>query len=633
MTLAHDLGRWLFRLVPANPILVRVVSGGSKRTRHLWARLIYLGALMVVFLIAGGLLSGAQASLADQAKQGTQTFMWVSLIQLLMMCFIAPVFCAGAITQEKDANTYHILLTTPLSNAQIVLGSLLSRIYFVWVLLLAGLPIFCITMIYGGVTTKEIFETFGLAACTGLVTGSIAIMISFLKVGTRRTIFAFFVGIAVYLLGVGLFGMSRWGVLPEAPIGTLTILGGNQPVQMSWLAPAHPLLALLTVIGQTPAPDPAAVAARGAVARFLLTYPQYGYMLLTTLATGVMVLISLIYVRRGAKEGERTIWTGLAERFLPQRIADERRRKPRNVWRNPIAWREAATRASAGGRSVLRLLFIVAGYAFGAVLFIGYQGGSFGSLGGGPGAGVAAAVAVREWLIPLVWIELAVILLVVTNTAATTLTREKESQTIELLLSTPLTSRYIVAGMLQGLVRLVVPLIAVPTITVAAFATGDLLRRTVAPVTTLEAVFLLPLMLVAFSALAAMVGLHFSLLSKKTVQAVMISTGIVLGGAGLLSICGATIMGTNYTVSGVVLPFTPVYAMQALLDPWHVANAAASNVFTSGAAGVPAREIASFRIIRTIFSLGAAATYLGITYALYNSMVRNFDMTVRRQTA
>ena len=39
-TVANDaisnLGKWFWYLVPANPILVRVVQGGSKRTRHAW---------------------------------------------------------------------------------------------------------------------------------------------------------------------------------------------------------------------------------------------------------------------------------------------------------------------------------------------------------------------------------------------------------------------------------------------------------------------------------------------------------------------------------------------------------------------------------------------------------------------
>ncbi len=620
MTLAHDLTAWLWRLLPGNPILLRVVAAAGKRPRHLLARLIYLAALVVVVLFGGGFLLGTQGqSLADLAKQATRTFMAVSVGQLLLMCFIAPVFCAGAITQEKDANTYHILLTTPLSNAQIVLGTLFSRIFFVWVLLLAGLPIFCITMIYGGVTTTEIFESFGLAAATGLLTGSVAIMISFLKVGTRRTIFSFFIGIAVYLLGVGMLGLSTWGQLGQAP-PAITFLSPTTQFRMSWLASGHPFLALLVVTGQTPAPDPAAVQHFGRLGGWALASPQYAYMTLAGLASAGMVLISLFNVRRGAKEGQPT----LLSRLVPRFAAGQRRRKPRRVWRNPIAWREAVTRASAAGRSLVRVLFIAAGLALGLVLLILHHGGS---LGPAP----AAVIVARAWLVPLVWIELTVVLLVVTSTAATTLTREKEAQTMEILLSTPLTSRYIVAGMLQGLVRLVIPLIAAPTLTVAAFVLLDALRPAQPPVTTPEALLLVPLLLTSYAALAAMVGLHFSLTSRRTVPAVMISTAIVLGAAGLLSACGYATRGTDTTVAGVLLPFTPIFSLKALLDPWSTTAAAARGWVAGGGPSAP--EINAFRVVRAIFSLVAAGAYLGLTYGLYRNMVRGFDMIVRRQSA
>ena len=622
MSALHDIATWLWRLLPANPILVRVVSAGGRRTRHLWARLIYLAALMVVFMIFGGLLLGAEKrSLADLAKQATQTFMAVSLVQLFLMSFIAPVFCAGAITQEKDANTYHILLTTPLSNAQIVLGSLFSRLYFVWALLLSGLPIFCITMIYGGVTTREIFESFGLAACTGLATGSVAILISFLKIGTRRTIFSFFVGVGVYLAGVYAIGGSSFGQLTVAPLAPAS-LSTFTPAHMSWLAPVHPFLALLVVTGQTPAPAWSDVAAYGWPASWLLAYPQFGYMVLTTLASAMMILICLFYVRRGAREGEATIFTRLFDRFLPQ-WAGQRRRKPRRVWRNPIAWREAATRASAGGRSLTRVLFIIGGITAGVILLVAHHTAAW-------GLGPLAVAQTRLWLTSLVWIELAVVLLVVTTTAATTLTREKETMTIELLLCSPLTSRYIIAGMLQGLVRLVVPLIGVPLVIIAMFVALDLLRPGTTPVTTFEAVLLVPLLMIAFTALAAMVGLHFSLLSKKTVQAVMLSTGVVMGAAGLLWACGAAVSSGGSTVAAVFLPFTPFPSVQALLDPWRLIEAGAGS---AGTGGVSQADEMIFRITRVVFSLVSAAAYLVITYAVYNSMVRGFDMTVRRQSS
>ncbi len=617
MSILRDIGLWLWRLLPANPILVRVVSAGGKRSRHLWARVIYLVVLFVVMLVFGSKgLSTQAVSLADLAKQATVTFMAVSLVQLFLMSFIAPVFTAGAITQEKDANTFHILLTTPLSNAQIVLGSLFSRLSFVWVLLLAGLPIFCITMLYGGVTTREVFESLMLAACTGLVTGSLAIMISIARVGTRRTIFSFFLGVAVYLLAIWAIGFNTWGQLPEAPATNPYLpFAGDR---MSWLAPIHPFQALSVVTGQTPAPPPSHVAHYGRISGWLMAYPQYGYMLITTLASVAMILFSLFFVRRGAKEGETTWWSRLTGTVTRGDPNGERRQRPRRVWKNPIAWREAATRASAAGRSAMRWVFIIGGILAGIILLIAHEKGWWALDPSKPDL-------TRAWLLAMTWIELAVIMLVVTNTAATTLTREKETLTIELLLTTPLTSKYIIAGMLRGLVSFVVPMISVPTVTLLLFVVADFFRDGANDVTTPEAFVMVPLLMTAFAAIAAMVGLQFSLISKKTVQAVMLSTAVVMGGSGLLLGCALAMMQGGYMLAAVVLPFTPFHAVAALID-YNV-------VFESEVNTPAAAALITARVVRLITSVIAIAVYAAITYSLYKNMVRNFDMTVRRQSA
>ena len=561
-------------------------------------------------------LSAQATSLADLAKQSTVTFMVVSLAQLFLMSFIAPVFTAGAITQEKDANTFHILLTTPLSNAQIVLGSLFSRLFFVWVLLLAGLPIFCITMLFGGVTTREVFESFGLAACTGLVTGSLAIMISVAKMGTRRTIFSFFLGVAVYMLGIWAIGMNAWGQVPEAPAIRASIPFAGP--RMSWLAPIHPFQALSVVTGQTPAPPLSHVAHYGYFSSRLLAYPQYGYMLITTLASVAMILFSLFFVRRGAKEGEIT-WLSRLTGTLTRSDSDgERRRKPRRVWNNPIAWREASTRASAAGRSAMRWVFIIGGILAGLILLIAHECGWY-------ALDPAKPELTRDWLVAFTMIELAVILLVVTNTAATTLTREKETLTIELLLTTPLTSKYIIAGMLRGLVSFAVPMISVPTVTLLLFVFADLFHGPKAKVTTPEALVMIPLMMIAFAAIAAMVGLQFSLISKKTVQAVMISTAIVMGGSGLLLGCAMAVMQGGAMFASVVLPFTPFDSVRSLIDYQYM--------FMNEADPPSLAQLTTARVVRLITSIIAIAVYAGVTYSLYNNMVRNFDMTVRRQSA
>jgi ABC-type transport system involved in multi-copper enzyme maturation permease subunit len=613
MSILRDIGLWLARLLPANPILVRVVTSGGKRVRHLWTRVIYLSILFLVMVVAGSSWLGSSGSLAQLARESSRTFVWVSSVQLFLMAFIAPIFTAGAITQEKDANTFHILLTTPLSSAQIVLGSLISRLYFVWVLLLSGLPIFCITMIYGGVTTAEVFLSFGLAACTALVMGALAIAISITRVGTRRTIFSFYVGVASYLIGVLLIGLTPLGQLPEAPPGPVTYRGN--PLRMSWLAPVHPFMALLVVTGLTPAPELSAVYHYGWPARWLLAHPHYGFMVLTTLASIVLVVYSLFFVRRGAKEGEWSLWTRLRAALRPPVSGELRTRRPRHVWNNPIAWREAATRGSAGGRSAVRWTFAGLGLLAGFVLLVAQELGWWG----------LTPVTARDWLNILVVVELGVILLLVTSAAATTLTREKESLTIELLLTTPLTSQYIIAGMLRGLVSLVLPLIAVPAATLVLFLLAALFRAQWDEVLQwLGALVCLPLLLVAYSSLAAMVGLQFSLLLKRTVQAVMMSTGVVVGTATLLSGCGLVVANASAQLAAVAYPFAPFQAFTALVHPEALSLAPLRP--GSGA-------VATLRLLALCGSLLAAALYFGLTFSVYRSMVRGFDMTVRRQTA
>src|SRR4051794_2778067 len=245
---------YLWRLVPANPILQRVVQAGGERRRDLLIRAAYLGLLVLVVIFSLLSSSGSVTSmgLAELAGTSAGMFQNMSYLQLALVALLAPVFTAGAITQEKDSQTYDILLSTPLTNGQIVLGSLLSRLFFVVALLVSGIPIFSITQIFGGVAIRSIVMSFLIAAATTFITGSLAMAIATFKVGTRRTIFSFYLFIVIYL--VGGFLLDRLDFFhfdvkldPQTTVRSTT----------SWLTGIHPFLALRTLFheqGYTP-PD------------------------------------------------------------------------------------------------------------------------------------------------------------------------------------------------------------------------------------------------------------------------------------------------------------------------------------------------------------------------------------------
>ncbi len=681
--LRRDISTWLWRLLPGNPIFVRVLHGGGRRIRHLWIRLGYLSILFFVMFIA--LLSQMPSSgaLDDLAKGSSQVFRFVSIAQLAMICFLAPVFMAAAITQEKDSQTYSILLSTPLSNAQIVLGSLMSRLFFVLVLLLAGVPLFCATTLYGGVTLRQIVLSTGIAATSAVLTGSLAIALSVTRVGTRRTIFSFYLTIALYLLVLGAMGYPRSFLRPMEAIrqiertraleawvaegnerpaspailtaepsdlhdvvtrsvgdeavaielynrlrqaddvaaarqeAELTLFGcRNAPPntngeRMSWLAPFHPLLALQVALNTVEAPPTA--AEYGWPMDYLLTNPPYGYMSVTLLASLITVVASMVWVRRGSREGE-TSWLGRMTDWITRRTryGDERRRKPRRVWHNPVAWREARTRASAAGRGMLRHFIVLVGLACAGVLFAIHVTGR-------DWIGISE---LRVWLTGLIVIEFTLILLMAANTSATAITREREANTMDLLLCTPLTSGYIIRGKIRGLVSFLIPLILVPVISLLAFAVYDLFFAFGRPVVWIEAPFQLGLLLIIYGAFACVLGLQMSLQLRRTVHAVLSTVAILMAISFVFGACGFGLVEIDESFGAVIGTFTPFTAVSLIVNP----------EWTLGIERSASLKLDYARLLMPIGTCVSAGFYALVVLGLYRSMIRNFDMTVRKQS-
>ncbi len=605
--LMRDLGLWFWRLAPANPILVRVVHGGGRRMQHFYIRLAYLGILAFIVMIGVVALQSGSHSLADLAKNATQVFNIVSQVQLGMVCILAPLFTAAAITQEKDSQTYNILLSTPLSNAQIVFGSLLSRLYFVFMLLVAGIPLFCIMMVYGGVTGEEILLSISLAASTALLTGSMAISISVIKIGTGRTIFTFYLAIALYLIVVYTLGTLSGLMPPESPVAP------NTGARMSWLAAFHPFLALYVVLGQTPAPLEGAVAHYGFPWRYFLAYPQYSYLVLTVLVSLLLIGLSLFFVRRGAKEGEITLGSRLTGWLRLSRKRGEQTRTPRHVYHNPISWRESVTGAAAGGGVLARYAVLFVGLAIAVTLLILYGNGSL------------TAAEVREWLFMICAIELGIALFIATTTAATSMTREKESNTLELVLCTPLTSSQILRGKIMGLIVAAGPMLLVPFLSVLLFVVFTAFGKD-GPVIYWESLLSMPIMLITFAAVACMIGLQSSIKSKKTLAAVFTSMGIVIFAVILSTSCvWAVRSGDNPSLAAAAWPMTPFTALWTVIDP--------ARALVDRGATLGAEALRQCRVIAFIAAICSAAIYALIGIGLLRSMVRNFDMIIRKQSA
>jgi ABC-type Na+ efflux pump permease subunit len=243
------------------------------------------------------------------------------------------------------------------------------------------------------------------------------------------------------------------------------------------------------------------------------------------------------------------------------------------------------------------------------------------------------APSVRKFLLGMVAIEFAVILLIVTNAAASTVTREKEDGSLDLLLATPITSRYYIWGKLRGLVSFVLPLAAVPLISILIFVICDIFRFMGGSqdsdwIVFPEAVFVLPGTITIVVAFAAILGMQMSLRCRRTVMAVMSSVGIVMGASVGMGLCGSQIVDARAMSSiGLVFgSFSPFTLMTLLIDPRSFASEQFG--FNSG----DPTATSGPRILVFVFGWIATGAYTLVVWGMYKSMVKNFDMTIRKQS-
>lgn len=602
--------RWLLRLGPTNPIVVRLVQGGSRRARHMYIRTGYLAALIAV-LLWSLLLGAGQGNLAyrELAAAGAQAFEYVAYLQIGLICILAPVFMAGAIAQEASPRTWDILLTTPLSPAQIVLGNLLGRLFFVAALVFSSLPLFAITQYFGGVPGRSIFASYAIAICAALLVGAVAITLSVSRLAGKRAFFSFYVSVVSYLAVT--WALDLW-LRPS--------WGGVTP-----LTAMNPFLALEAMLNPTsyPRPAPDRLGQMGFLTRLWLGSPGLSWCLASSALSVILITLGAIAVRViGAAEirGMRSLF----RRGGASGTNGERHRGSRTVWHNPIAWGEAAARAGSLPKRIARWGFLALGGLWGLGLVAAFHGGM-------------TPTAFRFALLATVSAELAVVALVALNLAATSVSREREEGTLDLLLTTPVSASAYIRGKLRGLVTFLAPLLAVPVGTLAGaglyVALGGLGRtggvmvaslantaRVQTPVVLPEAGLVLALVVAPFIAFAVMVGLQWSIRSKGTISSVVGAVGIVGVVAGVVSLCGWQ-MGASVQagIGPAICALSPASLLFALVDP---ASGAASTVASQG--------LGVARVGLTVGALAAAGIYSGVVYGMHASMVRRFDTTVRQ---
>jgi len=169
---------WLF-----GPVLLYEVKRQTRSPRVPMLRsgytLLLLLAMFFVYLsytpgtgqerVLTALGEGAHVDDNQRAAFGATFFYAFMSLQFVLMLVFTPALIGGSIANERERGTLDLLLTTDLTNREIILGKLASQLGYLVMLLLTGLPILSLLQMFGGVD-PNLMVGFSLATLLSLIT-------------------------------------------------------------------------------------------------------------------------------------------------------------------------------------------------------------------------------------------------------------------------------------------------------------------------------------------------------------------------------------------------------------------------------------------------------------------------------
>ena len=480
------------------PVFTREVAIAPRRASFFVTRTLFVAALLVLTVTAWQLLVGSQQveNVGDLAWFGATAFHILAPLQLAVAMPFSALLVASAVALEKDRKTIDLLLMTNLSNSELVLGKLFAGLLMVVVVVVAAWPLLVIMSLLGGVSMGQIFRVQGVTLASALVAGSLGSTIALWREKTFQALAMTALVLVLWLVGweiVAAAGSGRlwWGIPAES---WAVAMSPWQAVQ----AASRPVFVYMAA--SQPWTDP--------VYLFLVTA-----IVITALLNAVAIAMVRVWnpareVRSGAIEQLGQLTRGEAVVDRPSVAVHGAGGKVRPVWDNPILWREVRTWAYGKRILIIRLAY----WAVFAACAVALMASSAESA-------IRSADAIPAAAKPLVTL-LVVGLILLNALAVTSLTSERDSRALDLLLVTDLSPKEIVFGKLGGAFYNAKEMIVLPIgLCAYLWIAGQM--------TTENFVFLLG-GLAVMNAFAATLGLHAGITYANSRTAIAMSIGTLL---------------------------------------------------------------------------------------------------------
>ncbi|HLJ96094.1 MAG TPA: ABC transporter permease subunit [Gemmataceae bacterium] len=429
------------------PVFAYDVVRSARRGRQVIARSAYGGIVLAALLCAYSLWFGdtihafrdlfAQAALPANAlaRFASVFFGAFVAIQLLATLALTPAYTAGVIAQEKQRGTLDALLATALDSREIVAGLLLSRLANLASLIITGLPILSLMILWGGIDPELVLAVFVGTGLTMISLAGLSLLQSVYATRPRDAVLRTYLFIFAFLVLTGFLEVALvWaGRLGWNPVLDHTLIPGDVPVTfrdgLEGLCIANPFVFILQL----------RQGAGGSVSLTLLTwYHLRDYGLFHLLVAIICIALAVLRIRSVAQRQAGRKTTEPIDIQVRRRKRRIRPGRGHRVAGRGMLWKETVVEARPG-RGALGWLWLGVRVTvlFWLAIHICFHLGRW--IPTGP----------NDELVQLtnVWVRLVTVvmggfmLLGVAIRAAGSVSGERDRQTLDGLLVTPLPNR------------------------------------------------------------------------------------------------------------------------------------------------------------------------------------------------
>jgi len=232
-----------------NPLLVKELRGRMRGARAFVVLTIYLLLLScftsVIYYAYTASLSGP-GSASSMAYLGKVVFASVVIIEIFMVTFLTPAFTAGAISGEKERQTYELLRTTLLPARKVVFGKFSSALVYMILLILAAVPLESLAFVLGGVEVEELVLALVILLVAAFFFAAMGLFFSSIL---RSTLAATILSYVVTL--VGTIGLPIL-LLVFGTMLSSVIYAASSPSPSSWMVEAAVMYGIILLASLSP---------------------------------------------------------------------------------------------------------------------------------------------------------------------------------------------------------------------------------------------------------------------------------------------------------------------------------------------------------------------------------------------